>query len=125
MSDVLYSPVDTAYQTLNCLGRHSGGWNSLTIRRQFKDSYEPVAALQNQGGNKTDVHVFYPNMTFYKIVFNYEMTLSVTFEDFACWDLTNFTCALDTQDGIVTEKAKVSSKVLFEIASFMKYSYLH
>ena len=102
--------------TVSCQAYHKGNLRSVDIRRQFKDGYEPVATALKASENETTVLVFPNNVTYKKVERKYEMLLSVTFDPFDCNDLTNFSCAVITEDDTASETARITSefKIKFE-----------
>ncbi|XP_060606649.1 uncharacterized protein LOC132758958 [Ruditapes philippinarum] len=108
MSEILYHPDDVKSVTLSCEGRHQGNWRTLTIRRQFKDGYEPVAVAVLNELNEVEVFKFYPNVTHVININEFDVTLIITFDPFLCAELTNFTCAMVNEDEAASTRANIS-----------------
>ena len=112
MSEIIYHPDDVRSLTLSCEGRHQGDWRTLTIRRQFKDGYEPVAVAVLNEQSEVEVFKFYPNVSHVISVNDYDVTLILTFDPFLCVELTNFTCAIVNAEETASARANISSKLL-------------
>lgn len=108
MSSILYHPDEVKSITLKCQGRHQGDWRTLTIRRQFKDGYEPVAVAVLNDGNEVEVFKFYPNVSHLIDIKEFDVTLTLTFDPFLCEELTNFTCALANLQETASARANIS-----------------
>ncbi|XP_045156355.2 uncharacterized protein LOC123522909 [Mercenaria mercenaria] len=108
MSDILYHPDEVKSVTLRCEGRHQGDWRTLTIRRQFKDGYEPVGVAVLNEENEVEVFKFYPNVTHVISIVDNDVTLTLTFDPFLCAELTNFTCAMANAEETATTRANIS-----------------
>lgn len=111
ISGILYNPDEVKSITLKCQGRHQGDWRTLTVRRQFKDAYEPVAVAVLNDVNEVEVFKFYPNVSHLINVGEFDVTLTLTFDPFLCAELTNFTCALANLQETATSMANISSKL--------------
>ncbi|KAL4228335.1 hypothetical protein ACF0H5_013765 [Mactra antiquata] len=108
MSTILYNPDDVKSVTLRCNGRHKGDWKTITIRRQFKDSYEPVAVGVLNNNNDVEVFKFYPNVSHTISFGEYDVALTLVFDPFSCHQLTNFTCAFANEFESVTGRADIA-----------------
>ena len=84
---------------------------SVALRRQFKDGYEPIATAVKHSEDEIDVVVFPGNVTYRTVERRYEMLLSVTFDPFDCLELTNFSCGLLTDEDSASKTAKITSKI--------------
>lgn len=108
MSDILYNPNDVTSITLQCQGRHHGNWRTLTIRRQFKDSYEPVAVAVLNDNDEIEVFKFYPNVSHLVNFGDNFVSLILTFDPFLCTELTNFTCVLADEKYTASTRANIT-----------------
>ena len=95
----------------------------MDLRRQFKDGYEPLATILVSQDSETTVLVFPENISYKKIERKYEMLLRVTFDSFDCGDLTNFSCAVATEEKTESAVAKITSKKMHKICGFFHYWY--
>lgn len=82
----------------------------MTIRKQFKDSYEPIAVAVMNKDNLVEVFKLLPNVSHFIDVTETQVILTLDLDPFNCIDLTNYTCALGNEQETVTAKAEVSSK---------------
>lgn len=110
MGSILYNPTDVTSLTLRCEGRHKGAWETMTIRKQFKDSYEPIAVAVMNKDNLVEVFKLLPNVSHFIDVTTDHVVLTLDLDPFYCGDLTNYTCALGNDQETVTAKADVSSE---------------
>ena len=126
IAGVLISDIDfypgALRLTVSCQVFHKGDMQSVALRRQFKDGYEPIATAVKVSDDEIDVVVFPGNVTYRTVERRYEMLLSVTFDPFDCLELTNFSCGLLTDEDSASKTAKITSKI-FAFLSNSNISY--
>ena len=82
----------------------------MTIRKQFKDSYEPIAVAVMNDNSLVEVFKLLPNISHFIDVTSEHVILTLDLDPFNCGDLTNYSCALGNDQETVTAKADISSK---------------
>ncbi|XP_052282711.1 uncharacterized protein LOC127879734 [Dreissena polymorpha] len=108
MNDILFNPTDVTSLTLRCDGSYRGRLESLTIRKQFKDGFEPIAVAIFNDSNFVEVVKLYPNITHLVDVTSDSVTLSLNLDPFRCIDLTNYTCSVVDEEDVARAEAPIS-----------------
>jgi len=97
--------------TLQCVAEYSGAWESLTIQKQFKDGYEPIAVATPTEQNDVEVVTTYPNITYLISETASSITMTLNIEPFRCIDLTNYTCTMVHPTVVSRTTANINGKI--------------